>query len=46
MDDFNALTRSERILQKTIEMKNQHPEMRDDIIYEKAATEVDAELGL
>lgn len=46
MDDFNALTRSERILQKTIEMKNQHPEMRDDIIYEKAAAEVDAELGL
>lgn len=46
MDDFNALTRSERILQKTIEMKNQYPEMRDDIIYEKAAAEVDAELGL
>ena len=46
MDDFNALTRSERILQKTIEMKNQHPEMRDDIIYEKSAAEVDAELGL
>lgn len=46
MDDFNALTRSERILQKTIEMKNQHQEMRDDIIYEKAAAEVDAELGL
>ena len=46
MDDFNALTRSERILQKTIEMKNKHPEMRDDIIYEKAAAEVDAELGL
>lgn len=46
MDDFNALTRSERILQKTIEMKNQHPEMRDNIIYEKAAAEVDAELGL
>ena len=46
IDDFNALTRSERILQKTIEMKNQYPEMRDDIIYEKAAAEVDAELGL
>lgn len=46
MDDFNALTRSERILQKTIEMQKKHPEMRDDIIYEKAAAEVDAELGL
>lgn len=46
MDDFNALTRSERILQKTIEMKKQHPEMRDDIIYEKSAADVDAELGL
>lgn len=43
---MTVLTRTDKILEKTQELQKQHPDMREDILYEKAATMVDAELGL